>query len=155
MRILRDREASEEVVQDTFVAVWRRAASYQASVGRPYSWLFKITRNRAIDELRRRRSGGQRISREGGRLPDLPEVAEEDGQLSELGSPMVGALKGLPPEQREVLELSYFGGFSQREISERTGTPLGTVKTRARLALKKLRKALQSSRKSSMENNEL
>ncbi len=155
LRILCDREASEEVVQDTFVAVWRRAASYQASVGRPYSWLFKITRNRAIDELRRRRSGGQRISREGGRLPDLPEVAEEDGHLSELGSPMVRALKGLPPEQREVLELSYFGGFSQREISERTGTPLGTVKTRARLALKKLRKALQSPRKSSMENNEL
>ena len=152
LRILRDREASEEVVQDTFVAVWRRAASYRVSIGRPYSWLLKIARNRAIDELRSRRSRGQRALREGGWLP---EVAEEDGQLSELGSRMVGALKTLPPEQREVLELSYFGGFSQREISGRTGIPLGTIKTRTRLALKKLREALQSSRKSTMENDEL
>lgn len=158
LRILRDREASEEVVQDTFVAVWRRAASYESSIGRPYSWLLKITRNRAIDELRRRRSRGQRALREGGRLPDLPdlpEVAEEDGRLSELGSLVTGALKNLPPEQREVLELSYFGGFSQREITERTGIPLGTVKTRARLALKKLRKALQSSDKNYMERDGL
>lgn len=155
LRILRDREASEEVVQDTFTAVWRRAASYKASIGRPYSWMIRIARNRAIDELRRRRSRGQTSLRDGSRVPEPPDVAEEDGRLSDLGALVVGALKELPSEQREVLEMSYFGGLSQREITERTGVPLGTVKTRTRLALKKLRKALRPYNKSTMEQDEL
>jgi RNA polymerase sigma-70 factor (ECF subfamily) len=144
LRILGDRQDAEEVVQDTFVSLWRRAGTYNPRYGRPYSWLLKIARNRAIDQLRRRSS-----PRRPRQIPEgAPELArgsdavEEVAGASELRSMVGGALEGLPPDQREVLEMAYMGGLSQREISERTGIPLGTVKTRTRLALKKLRASL-------------
>ena len=144
LRILGDREDAEEVVQDTFVSLWRRAATYDRRHGRPCSWLLKIARNRAIDELRRR--GSPRRPRQVPRgAPELargPDSVEDVTGIMELRSIVGGALEGLPPDQREVLEMAYMGGLSQREISERTGVPLGTVKTRTRLALKKLRESL-------------
>ena len=145
LRILGDREDAEEAVQDTFVVLWRRAGTYDPGQGRAYSWLLKITRNKAIDELRRR--GSTRRPRQVPQgMPELargPESVEEEAGAAELRSIVGGALEELPPDQREVVEMAYLGGLSQREISERTGIPLGTVKTRTRLALKKLRGALQ------------
>lgn len=150
LRILGDRGAAEEVVQDTFVAVWRRSGTYSPESGRVYSWLLGITRNRAIDELRRRssprRGGGAQLLEptEGSRLMGDPDASvSEAAWVSEMRSFVGGALEELPKDQREVVEMAYLGGLTQREIAERTGTPLGTVKTRTRLALKKLRKILE------------
>jgi RNA polymerase sigma-70 factor, ECF subfamily len=147
LRILGDRGAAEEVVQDTFVAVWRRAYTFDPEQGRLYSWLFKIARNRAIDELRRRssptRGGGTRRSDpEEAAYPAPDPEALEAVRAAELRTVVGGALADLPRDQREVVEMAYLGGLSQREIAERTGIPLGTVKTRTRLALQKLRKVL-------------
>ena len=157
LRILGDREDAEEVVQDAFVSVWRKAGSYDPRQGRPYTWLFKITRNRAIDELRRRDST-RRPRRMPQGTPELarePESVEESAGVLELRSIVGGALEGLPPDQREVLEMAYMKGLSQREISEHTGIPLGTVKTRTRLALKKLKSSLHSLLKKPMDTNGL
>lgn len=150
LRILGDRGAAEEVVQDTFVAAWRRSETYNPESGRVYSWLLGITRNRAIDELRRRsgptRGGGVQSLLPGeasGLLRDPDASVSEAAWVSEVRSFIGGALEKLPKDQREVLEMAYLGGLTQREIAERTGTPLGTVKTRTRLALKKLRKILE------------
>lgn len=149
LRILGDRGSAEEVVQDTFVAVWQRAETYNARYGRLYSWLLRITRNRAIDELRRRRPAGA-SQRTGPRDPEEvrdqgpgpAELEADAARISELRSIVSEALGSLPGDQREVLEMAYLRGLSQREISEYTGVPLGTVKTRTRLALKKLRRVL-------------
>ncbi|MEW6637582.1 MAG: sigma-70 family RNA polymerase sigma factor [Actinomycetota bacterium] len=149
LRILGDRGAAEEVVQDTFVSVWRRAGTYRAKAGRPYSWMLGIARNRAIDELRRRRTPGRDRATFGSGPRETPdpapgpaEIEEDAARVSELRFVVGGALQRLPDEQREVLELAYLQGLTQREISERTGIPLGTVKTRTRLALKKLKETL-------------
>jgi RNA polymerase sigma-70 factor (ECF subfamily) len=143
LRILGDRGAAEEVVQDAFVTLWRKAGTYDPAYGRLYSWLLRIVRNRAIDELRRQRSPvrNSRVYR-----PDSEALADpseaEAIRATELRSVVGGAMSELPSDQREVLEMAYLAGLSQREISEHTGVPLGTVKTRTRLALKKLRKVL-------------
>lgn len=153
LRILGDRGAAEEVVQDTFLAVWQRAGTYKPEYGRPSPWLLRIARNRAVDELRRRRSAGrgaQWVAQERWRTVEdaadpSPEPAEAEARAdreTEIRTMIGGALRGLPKDQREVLELAYLRGLSQREISETTGIPLGTVKTRTRLALQKMRKAL-------------
>ena len=144
LRILGDRQDAEEVVQDTFVSLWRRAGTYDPRQGRPYSWLFKITRNRAIDELRRKGSSRKppQVLQVQPEVTRGPDSVEEAAGASELRATVVGALEELPPDQREVLEMAYMEGLSQREISEHTGIPLGTVKTRTRLALKKLRASL-------------
>ena len=149
LRLVGDRGAAEEVVQDAFVSVWQKAASYNPRSGRVHSWLLQIVRNRAIDELRLRRSPvrNPRLHQPLNGV-DGPEPGESgteaDATLStELRTIIKGALKKLPEDQLAVVEMAYFGGLSQREISERTGLPLGTVKTRSRLALKKLRKALE------------
>ena len=129
------------------MAVWRRAYTYDPDQGRLYSWLFKIARNRAIDELRRRssptRGGAGRRDPEEAAYPAQDPEAAEAVRAAELRSVVGGALEGLPRDQREVVELAYLGGLSQREIAKRTGIPLGTVKTRTRLALQKLRKVLE------------
>lgn len=145
-RMLNDPQASEEVTQDVFLSVWRRVSSYKPGRGKFTTWLFSIAHNRTIDELRRRmRDGNRRTADIDDHLDikeDLPMPAEQIVSQSE-HLLVRQALKGLPVAQREVVELSYFGGLTQVEIADRTGQPLGTVKTRMRLALKKLREALR------------
>lgn len=145
LRVVADRMVAEELVQEVFLRAWQRAGTYQDTRGRFVTWLLGIAHNLAIDELRRRRRQPQIASeREGAEretlvLPDPgPEVAEEVWvrlrrvQIAE-------ALGQLPAAQRETIELAYFGGYSQAEIAARLGEPLGTVKTRVRLGLRKLR----------------
>ncbi len=145
-RMLNDRESSEEVTQDVFLSVWRRIASYKPGRGKFTTWLFSIAHNRTIDELRRRMRDR---SRNASNIDDHLNIAEDrplpaDQVVAESEFQIVReALKGLPPEQRQVVEMSYFGGFTQVEIAAKTEQPLGTVKTRMRLALKKLRTALR------------
>lgn len=151
VHLLRDREEAEEVVEETFWQAWRQASRYDASRGAVSTWLSTIARSRALDRLRaRRRVREEPFSQlspegEGDRHEPAADAARDPlaaAEAAERRSLVRSALDGLPPEQREVLEMSYFGGYSQSEIAERTGLPLGTVKTRARLALEKLRDRL-------------
>jgi RNA polymerase sigma-70 factor (ECF subfamily) len=147
LRVLYDRQLAEDVTQEVFLRLWRRPQSYDPARGRLLSWLMSVTRNRAIDERRRltRRTRSEEPHEppvEAPREPDVRDDPQVALALSELRRTVRAALGGLPPAQREVIELGYFGGLTQTEIAARTGVPLGTVKTRVRLALRKLREAL-------------
>lgn len=141
-RILNDETAAEEATQDTFMKVWAGAARFDAERGTPAAWVSRIVRNVAIDRLRtmRRQSGldtSLEVVEEERSL--LPAVA--DWQDRERLPGLRLALEALPPDQAAVLALSYFGGLSQSEIAEHLNIPVGTVKTRMRIGLQKLRDA--------------
>lgn len=143
-RLLGSPEAAEEVTQDAFHAVWRRAATYRADRGAVRTWLLAIARNAAIDW---RRTKGKRIEREAA-IDEAAELVEEirvdDRVIARLRAERVrDAVASLPEEQRIVLSLAFWSGLSQTQIAERTGTPLGTVKSRVRLGLTKLRDRLK------------
>jgi RNA polymerase sigma-70 factor (ECF subfamily) len=135
--IVGDKALAEDLVQDVFVRVWRSAASYRPESGAVRAWLLMIARHRAIDEWRRMRRQGDSISLESlasGRKP-MNEDKVSDPFLYR-------AMAQLPEEQRQVVELAYFSGLTAPEIAERLGAPLGTVKSRLRLAMVKLREEL-------------
>ena len=146
LRITADPGTAEDVVQDAFMGAWRNAASYTDSRGTVRTWLLSIVHHRAIDAVRRRRLSTELPVIEADSpaaltLPDIwPEVA---GNLDRAAIAI--ALGGLSVAQREAIELAYFGGLTQQEIAARTGTPLGTVKSRVRLGLLALRSALVGS----------
>ena len=144
-RILRDPGWAEEVVQDVFVRLWSSPQKYDPTRGGLRPWLLTVTHHAAVDGLRGRR--GTASAREAG--PEgLQFMAHKDEDPSDsawdsLRSDTVrDALLQLPTEQREVMEMVYFGGLTQRETAERTGQPLGTVKSRLRLGMQKLRGSL-------------
>ncbi len=141
LRMVRDRAAAEEVVQDTFLTLWRQAAHYAPDRASCRSWICTIVRSRAIDRLRRSASKEARdaqLADDLAGLCDTWQLADESLRAQAVHR----AVDGLPQEQRQVLELAYYLGLSQTEISERTGAPLGTVKGRTRLALQRLRAEL-------------
>lgn len=144
-RITGDDALAEDVVQDAFLGAWRSAERYVAGRGSVRTWLLSIVHHRAIDAVRRRRPVSELPDEaEGTRVPHpltLPDVwGEVAGRLD--AAVVRAALDTLPAPQREALELAYFGGLSQSEIAERTGVPLGTVKSRVRLALVAMRREL-------------
>jgi RNA polymerase sigma-70 factor (ECF subfamily) len=147
LRILGVAELAEEVVQETFWRVWRRSGTFQPGRGQVSSWILGIAHNLAIDELRRQRVRPSPVYDEADR-PVLREM--EDSRVDVVGSALEeeqrrlisAALEQIPGEQREAIELAYFGGLSQSEIAARLHDPLGTVKTRIRLGLQKLRAIL-------------
>ena len=145
MQMLKDSGAAEEVVQDAFHNVWRRAASYHPDRGKVTSWLFSIAHHRAIDELRRRRRDREHVQH-GVDIANRPSEGRGDPveytALSMEGRRIKEALNVLRKEQREIVMLAYYGGFTHSEIAAKLDQPLGTVKTRMRLALKKLREVL-------------
>ncbi|RME44672.1 MAG: sigma-70 family RNA polymerase sigma factor [Chloroflexi bacterium] len=148
LKILHDQERAEDVVQEVFVRVWRGAGSFQAGRGNFTNWLLGIAHHRAIDELRRQGSQQRRavfVDDENAlrSVPDPGEGPAEAAWIAQKRLAIREALRQLPAEQRQTVELAYFGGLTQREIAEHTGTPLGTVKTRMRLALQKLRNHLE------------
>jgi RNA polymerase sigma-70 factor (ECF subfamily) len=148
LRILHDREEAEDVLQEAFLQVWRRAADFDAARGRAFTWLVTIARSRALDRLR---SAGSRarLAEEAGRLPhDEVGDAAQDAVKSEQGAIVRQALAELPEEQQKTLFLAYFEGLTQTEIAARLGDPLGTVKTRMRSGMIKLRELLGQSRDS-------
>ncbi len=146
LRMLGDREVAEDAVQEIFLRVWKRAGSFDRS--RAFApWLFGIAHNYGIDELRRRRARPQPVY-EDDEHPVLSEIPDdidvgEAAVLSDQRRIVREALEQLPEEQRQALMLAYFGGLTQQEIATRLGNPLGTVKTRMRLGLQKLRSLLQ------------
>ncbi|MBM0742363.1 sigma-70 family RNA polymerase sigma factor [Phormidium sp. CLA17] len=141
-------EESEEVVLDVFSQVWRIAKRYDTQKGRVDTWLFMLARSRILDRLR----AIQRSAKLPTTSTDAVEIQIagfsvdpiEDALISERQTQVLSALKTLPPEQRLVLELAYYKGMTQSEIAAQTGFSLGTVKTRVRLGLNKLRIALGS-----------
>ncbi len=148
MHLLRDSGAAEEVTQDTFFNVWRRGGSYKSQRGSVTAWLFSIAHHRTIDELRKRRREQGRVQH-GVDLANRPSESRagdpaEYARLQYEGSQLKDALTTLRPEQRDVVVLAYFGGFTHSEIARHLQQPLGTVKTRMRLAMKKLRDVLGS-----------
>jgi RNA polymerase sigma factor (sigma-70 family) len=138
IRLLGDAHLAEELVQDAFTNVWRRALSFDSSRASFATWLYRITRNRAVDLNRRRQvrplSAGEEPLRNMSGGPE-PEASVD-------GWDVARALSRIPEEHREVLTLAYFEGLSQREISRRTGIPLGTIKSRTTAALKRLHRSL-------------
>jgi RNA polymerase sigma-70 factor (ECF subfamily) len=143
LRILRERGEAEEVVQDVFFQVWRQAEAYRMDRGTPEAWLITMTRSRGIDKLRsrRRRDEMVRPAVDPQRIPE-PVAPESATGPAEARATLGGALADLPAAQRSVLELAYFDGLTQSEIAARLGEPLGTVKTRIRGGLERLRGAL-------------
>ena len=147
LRVLRDPHLAEDISQEIFVRLWRKPGSYVAERGRFLTWLISVTRNRAVDEVRSRgrRQRYETASPEE-QERELPAGNANDpalnAQLAEEARAVRAALAGLPGEQRQVIELAYFGGLTQQEVSQRLGQPLGTVKTRIRLGMQKLRVAL-------------
>ncbi len=147
LRIVADRDLAEEVVQETFWRVWRNAASFQGQRGTFAGWLLGITRNLAIDFCRRRSVRPQVLLDQADdspieRVPDQSVDVADSAWTAIKYQQVYAALNDLPSEQRHVIELAYFGGLTRQEIAATTGEPLGTIHTRARLALKKLRAAL-------------
>ena len=147
LRILRQRDDVEDVVEDAFWQAWRQAGRYETGRGSVQTWLLTIARSRALDKVRSlKRLREEPIEGESGEL--VVHLAADgdpsmDTEAAERRSIVISALADLPAEQREALELGYFAGLSQTEIAERTGQPLGTIKTRMRLAMQKLRGRLQ------------
>jgi RNA polymerase sigma-70 factor (ECF subfamily) len=137
-RYLGDRGQAEDLVQDVFLSVWRNAGSFDPSRASFATWVYRITRNRATDLIRRHKA---RVRTVGVDQPPEPEDPDPTGRLSR-GFDVAAALSQLSPTHREVLVLAYFEGLSQREISARTRTPLGTVKSRTTAALRALREAM-------------
>jgi RNA polymerase sigma-70 factor (ECF subfamily) len=149
LHLLQDPDEAEDVVEETFWQSWRKASSYEPSKGAVSTWLLTIGRRRALDRLRARKRHREDRAGLGATFADLPSSDPdplEDAETSERREDVRAAIRGLPQEQREVLELGYFNGLSQSEIADATGQPLGTVKTRMRLAMQKLRDPLASHR---------
>jgi RNA polymerase sigma-70 factor (ECF subfamily) len=147
LRVVRDTQIAEDMVQEIFLRLWRKPESYTATRGKFATWLTSVTRNRAVDEVRAR---GRRYRHETAspeeQERELPGPDTDDpaltAELSDQRRLILTALSKLPPEQPQTIELAYFGGLTQQEISERLDQPLGTVKTRIRLGMQKLRAAL-------------
>ena len=140
-RVLGDRSLAEDVVQEAFLAVWRRPDSFRPERGSVRTWLLSIARHRAIDVTRGRSFANERIYLDQVAEPRYPDVWQDVSSRLER-SQVRQAVESLPAEQREAVLLAYFGGQTHREISEQTGAPLGTVKGRMRLAMQKLKDSL-------------
>jgi RNA polymerase sigma-70 factor (ECF subfamily) len=138
LRVLQDTSAAEDVLQDIFMQLWRNPGAFDSSRGNMAAWLAVIARNRAIDALRKRRPQDD--------IEDVIVSVETDlaseTDRSRAMEKVRGALQEMPSQQRSALEMAYFEGLTHTEIAEKTGDPLGTVKTRIRTGLLLLRKVL-------------
>lgn len=148
LKVVGDRALAEDLLQETFWRVWKSAETYQSERGTFPSWLFRIARNLAIDAYRRQSVRPQALQREEGSDPILEEVPDPDMDVADQAQSILRnrqvrkALAALPQVQRQVIEMAYFYGMTRQEIAEATGEALGTIHTRARLGLQKLREEL-------------
>jgi RNA polymerase sigma-70 factor, ECF subfamily len=149
LKILGDQALAEDILQETFWRVWQNAATFQSQLGPFTGWLFRIARNLAIDAYRRRNVRPQVFVGANGSDPILDVTPDPDMDVAEQAQSILQnqqvrkALASLPYVQRQVIEMAYFHGMTRQEIAEATGEALGTIHTRARLALQKLRGELE------------
>jgi RNA polymerase sigma-70 factor (ECF subfamily) len=146
LQILHNATEAEDVVVEVFSEVWRRAGGYHPERARPAAWLVTLVRRRAIDRFRERRSherAEERLALERGRAGDASDGTTEQVRIVELRRLLEQVLARLPERQREAVCLVYFEGLTQREISKKTRTPIGTVKTRLELGLRKMRERIR------------
>ena len=139
LRVLGETGAAEDVLQEIFMQLWRNPGSFDASRGNLAPWLAVIARNRALDQLRKRKPSTELSETVVMVEPDLAAKADRTRVAEKVGATM----RQMPPAQRIALEMAYFEGYSHSEISEKTGEPLGTIKTRIRTGLMMLRKAVE------------
>lgn len=136
-KILRDNDAANDVLQEAFVNIWKYGKQYDSSKGRLFTWMINISRNKAIDKLRSKKRSGE-IQMTGDSVYIL-----ENGNTTENNTDIIGLRKAvdeLETDKKQLIELAYFGGYTQKEIADELNLPLGTVKTRVRSALQDLRK---------------
>ena len=146
--LLKDADGAEDVVEETFWQVWQRAASYDASRGTVRTWILTIGRSRGLDRLRSRKRSREDGSTDLSLIRDPGADPSQDAEGAERSRLVYDALAQLPEDQRRALELAYFRGLSQSEIAEYLSEPLGTIKTRMRLGMQKLRDKLVGLRES-------
>lgn len=147
-RIVGERVAAEDVVQEAFLSIWRSNARFDRARGSVRSWVLGVVRNRAIDSLRRGGAGAPHLNHDDDAALDARESdVRTDTEVirSETAAVLRAAVDELPDDQSKVIQLSYFGGFSHSEIAEMLGMPLGTVKGRMRLGLEKIRAGIAES----------
>ena len=144
IKVLNDRSGAEEIVQEVFTKVWRGARAFDAKRGKFSSWLIGIAHHQCIDELRRRRVRPLSESIDNSPLPELASDNDpvQAAEVSSERARVRRALALIPNEQRIVIELAFFEGLTHSEIADRSGDPLGTVKTRVRLGMQKLKEIL-------------
>ncbi len=140
LRVLGDTAAAEDVLQEIFIQLWRRPGAFDSGRGNLAPWLAVITRNRAVDQLRKRRPQTEINETVVSVEPDLAGDADRGRAMEKVRA----ALSEMPSAQRSSLEMAYFQGYSHSEISVKTGEPLGTIKTRIRTGLMLLRKAVET-----------
>jgi RNA polymerase sigma-70 factor, ECF subfamily len=144
-RVLEDNKEAEDALQEGFTYIWRKAAAYDPARSSPFAWAVMITRNKAIDRLRARgriEKLREKFTEQGTHFPQQDLGSADQPALRERAAIVRSAVLQLPEEQREALELSFFGGLTHEEISERLGVPLGTIKARIRRGLLRLRESL-------------
>ena len=143
LRIVRDQALAEDAVQEGFLTVWRQARSFSPERAKPSTWILTLVHRRAVDLVRREQR------RRAEPLESAPEAAggatDEEASLRERRAAVREALRRLPDDQREALELAYYGGYTQSELAERLGQPLGTIKSRMFTGLARLRDLLAES----------
>ncbi len=146
LRILGDPQEAEEVVQDVYLQIWDKAATFNAKLGAPLYWALSIARNRSIDRLRSRQRRARLIEelRDEEPAEPAPPVIAQAGLDSDDLTAIRSAVGSLPSEQRQAIALAFFGGLTHAEIAETLGEPLGTVKARIRRGMMKLRETLQT-----------
>jgi len=149
LKVIGDRATAEDALQETFWRVWKNASTYEVRLGSFTGWLFRIARNLAIDTYRRMNVRPQALSNSDNmdtlenQAPDPDTDVPEQAQVDFRNRQIQSALASLPRVQRQVIELAYFYGMTRQEIAKATGEALGTIHTRARLGLQKLREELE------------
>ena len=144
-RILGERGAAEDCIQEAFISIWRSGARFDRTRGSVRSWLLSVVRNRAIDSLRSRTGRAPKLDFDDDAILEAQpggEPTESEAMRHETATEVHSAIERLSGDQSEVIELAYFGGFSQSEIAGMLGIPLGTVKGRMRLGLEKIRREM-------------
>jgi RNA polymerase sigma-70 factor (ECF subfamily) len=142
LRVLRDEALAEDAVQDAFLTIWRSAPRYVPERGKASAWILTLVHRRAVDLVRREQRRRADSFDPAGESSAAAPAVDEEAWLRLQRERVQGALRQLPDQQREALELAYYGGFTQSELAERLGQPLGTVKSRMFLGLGRLRELL-------------
>src|SRR5947209_15073095 len=151
LRVIHNEAEADDLLQEIFMEIWKQAKNFSAQKGKPLGWMVTLARRRAIDGLRKKQAyarAEERLQNEIEQQPDawVHNATEEEIVLSDTRALIRKVIKGLPPPQQQAIDLAFFKGMSQREIAAKTNTPLGTVKTRLELGLKKIYDGLKGLR---------